>query len=74
MKVKVKMLRRAHRGQILVGQVDQNGLLWVWPYSSVDHGSLPVGLAARNLKKRELIEFDPIQNTKDIIRQDIVSK
>lgn len=67
--MKAKMLKKAKRGDILTGKVGRGGILRVWPFSSGDFTGLPFGIAARDIKKGELIKFDPLLNTKDIVRQ-----
>jgi len=70
--MRAKAIKDLECGMIVTAKMGLDGIVRVKPFSSGKPtylSSIDIGLAARNIKKGELIEWNPSENTKDVIIQ-----
>ena len=56
-------------GMLVSGKLTRKGIYVFEPLIIQKKKNFPLGIAARDIKKGEIIEWNPLKNTKDILRK-----
>lgn len=72
--MKGKAKKDLKAGMLVKSRITEKGVYVFEPFYTLggnlpDGRHIPLGIAARDIKKGELIEWNPVGNTKDILRQ-----